>query len=181
MLSVEAKTGRIEDIENFDSVSETCKRLRLTLIIEDIGAQELDPAEEEGSTESKFSLERNLSNGPCEEISGNVDFGLNTIDRWFSLDRRSQAGIRYYRGQTPTVKCLVVIQLKAGMADLRSIGQLSSLILHGQRQVTDTSRPLCGILVASDLDSNLAMSEEYRAKHLDQSFMVAQVLALSER
>lgn len=149
-LSVEAKSGRVEDLDNPGSVF-NLQNTSINPHYRGYRRQELDPAEEEGSTEFKFSLERDLQRALRTNIE-QLEPGLKIIDD--GVERTVEAG-RIDITAEDADGYLVVIELKAGKADLRAIGQLLSYMGSAS---DDASCPVRGILVASDFDPSLVMA-----------------------
>ena len=106
---------------------------------------------EEGSTQRSFGLERDLQKALSDNIE-QLEPGLEIVDR--GTEQTVAAG-RIDITAKDTEGCRVIIELKAGPADLRSIGQLLSYM----GSIDDEpSRPIRGILVASEFPPNLIMA-----------------------
>lgn len=147
--STEFKSGRVEDLDSPGSVF----NLQNTSINPHyLGSRdpELVP-EEESSDERKFGLERDLQQALRTNI-GQLEPGLKIIDD--GVERTVEAG-RIDITAEDTDGCLVVIELKAGKANLRAIGQLLSYMGSAGN---DARRPVRGILVAIDFDHSLVMA-----------------------
>ncbi len=104
--------------------------------------------EEENSDNLNFGLERDLQRALRANIQ-QLESGLKIIDG--GVEKSISAG-RVDITAEDSEGCLVVIELKTGMADLRSVGQVLAYISSVSE---DTSRRVRGILVASDFDDRV--------------------------
>ena len=148
-LSTEAKSGRVQDLNNPGNVFNE-QNTSINPHYLGYRVPELIP-EEESSTEFKFGLERDLQRALRANIA-QLEPGLKIIDD--GVERTVQAG-RIDISAEDSDGCLVVIELKAGTAELSSIGQLLSYM----GSVNDNpGRPIRGILVAQDFDPRLVMA-----------------------
>ena len=107
--------------------------------------------DKENADEFTFALERDLQKALRENI-GQFDPALKTVDD--GNERRVAAGRIDITAEAPD-GALVVIELKAGKADLRAIGQILSYM---GTVSSDPNRPVRGILVASGFDPRVVMA-----------------------
>lgn len=147
--SMEAKSGRVEELANPGNVFNEQNTSINPHYAGAIGP-EIDD-EEGGSTQRAFGLERDLQKALRDNI-GQLEPGLKIVDG--GTEQTVAAG-RIDITAEDTEGCRVVIELKAGQADLRSIGQLLSYM--GSLD-NDPSRPIRGILVAKEFPPNLVMA-----------------------
>ena len=105
---------------------------------------ELDDRDD--SDELKFGLERDLQRALRANIE-QLEPGLKVIDG--GVERSIEAG-RIDITAEDSDGCLVVIELKAGRAELTAIGQLLSYMGSVDNE---SNRPIRGILVANDFHS----------------------------
>ena len=147
-LSAEAKSGRVDDLVNPGNVFNQ----QNTSINPHYGGSkgpELD--NQEDSAELKFGLERDLQKALRANIE-QLEPGLKIIDG--GAERSVQVGKIDITAEDADGR-LVVIELKAGRAELPSIGQLLSYMGSVN---SDSNQPVRGILVAGDFHPRLVMA-----------------------
>ena len=147
-LSTEAKSGRVEGLVNPGNVFNE-QNTSINPHYDRSAGPELDS--EEDSDELKFGLERDLQKALRANIK-QLEPGLKIIDG--GVEQTVEAGRIDITAEDPDGR-LVVIELKAGRAELASIGQLLSYM--GSTH-SDSNRPIRGILVANDFHPRLVMA-----------------------
>ena len=105
----------------------------------------------EDSGEFTFALERDLQKALRDNI-GQLDPGLRIVDG--GAEQTVDAGRIDITAEAPD-GALVVIELKAGRADLRAIGQVLSYM---GTVSADRDRAVRGILIAGDFDPRTVMA-----------------------
>ncbi len=143
-LSNEAQSGRVENLGNRGNVF----NLQNTSINPHfLGGKghELNTMEDD-SSELKFGLERDLQNVLRANIQ-QLESRLKLVDG--GAEKSVEAG-RIDITAEDADGCLVVIELKAGEADLRSIGQLQAYM--GSVVSEEPDRCVRGILIANKFD-----------------------------
>ena len=113
-------------------------------------SDELD-SEEENTDQLNFGLEKDLQRALRANIQ-QLESGLEIVDG--GVEKSIEAG-RIDITAEDSQGCLVVIELKTGMADLRSVGQVLSYMSSVSE---DPSRRVRGILVANDFDGRVIMA-----------------------
>lgn len=150
-LSTESKTGSVQDLGNRGNVfNEQNTSINPHYIRRP--SPELDPEEEEEDPdELRFGLERDLQKALRANIQ-QLEPGLKIIDG--DTEKSVEAG-RIDITAEDAGGCLVVIELKAGIADLRSIGQLLSYMAS-----IGDDPDLCvrGILIANSFDHRVVLA-----------------------
>ena len=109
------------------------------------------PPEDDGSGEAAFGLERDLQRALRASI-GQLAAGLTIVDG--GTEKTVDAGRIDITAEDPD-GTTVVIELKAGKADLRAIGQILSYMATVS---TEPNRRIRGILVAGDFDDRAVMA-----------------------
>ena len=148
-LSSEAKSGRIHELENPGNVF-SYQNTSINPHYDGGSSPELD-FEEDDANELKFGLERDLQQALRANI-GQLEPGLKVVDG--GVERSVESG-RIDITAEDVDGCEVIIELKAGMAELAALGQLLSYMgsaMPGQ------SRPVRGILVANDFHPRLVIA-----------------------
>ncbi len=142
-LSSEAKSGRVEDLRNPGDIF-NFQNTSINPYFRGGKGPELDTVEED-SSELKFGLERDLQKALRANIQ-QLEPGLKLIDG--GAEKSVEAG-RIDITAEDAEGCLVVIELKAGEANLRSIGQL---LAYMGSVSDDPNQCVRGILIANDFD-----------------------------
>ena len=148
LLSTEAKSGRIEGLANPGNVFNQQNTSINPHYVRSPGP-ELDS--EQDSEMLKFGLERDMQ----EALRANIDqleAGLRIVDD--GIERTVEAGRIDITAEDPDGR-LVIIELKAGTAELSSIGQLLSYMGSVN---SESSRPVRGVLVANEFHPRLIMA-----------------------
>ncbi len=109
------------------------------------------PPEDDDSGESAFGLERDLQKALRANI-GQLEADLKIVDG--GTEKTVDAGRIDITAEDPD-GTTVVIELKAGKADLRAIGQILSYMATVS---TEPDRRIRGILVAGDFDDRVVMA-----------------------
>ena len=109
------------------------------------------PPEDDGSGEPVFGLERDLQRALRANI-GQLEAGVTIVDG--GTEKIVPAGRIDITAQDPD-GTTVVIELKAGVADLRAIGQILSYMATVS---TEPNPRIRGILVAGDFDKRAVMA-----------------------
>lgn len=148
LLSTEAKSGRIEGLANPGNVFNE-QNTSLNPHYDRSSGPELVP--EEASDELKFGLERDLQEALRASIQ-QLEPGLKIVDG--GIEQTVEAGRIDITAEDPDGR-LVIIELKAGTAELSSIGQLLSYMGSAN---SDSNRPVRGILVANEFHPRLVMA-----------------------
>ena len=148
LLSTEAKSGRIEGLASLGNVFNQ-QNTSLNPHYGQRSGPELDP--EEDSDELKFGLERDLQKALRANIQ-QLDPGLKIVDG--GIEQTVEAGRIDITAEDPDGR-LVIIELKAGTAELSSIGQLLSYMGSAS---SDSNRPVRGILVANEFHPRLVVA-----------------------
>ena len=143
--SVEATSGNVESLRNPGNVF---NEQNTSLNPHYARAQGPD-AEDAGDV--TFGLERDLQRALRENI-GQLESGLEVVDG--GTERIVDAGRIDITAKAPD-GALVVIELKAGRADLRAIGQILSYMGTAS---PDPGRAVRGILVAGEFDPRAVMA-----------------------
>ena len=144
-LSTEAKSGKFETLDNFGNVFND-QNTSINPYYERSGSPELDP--DEDSEERSFGLERDLQKALRANIE-QLEAGLRITDG--GVERTVEAGRIDITAEDSNGN-LVIIELKAGKAELPSIGQLLSYMGSAD---FDSSQSVRGILVANEFDARL--------------------------
>lgn len=148
-LSSEAESGRVEDLYNPGNVFNQQNTSINPHYAGGLGPEIVEG--EERPTQRSFGLERDLQKALRDNIE-QLEPGLKIVDG--GTEQTIEAG-RIDITAEDTEGRRVVIELKAGPADLRSIGQ----VLSYMGSPSDSpGRPIRGILVASDFPSNVTMA-----------------------
>ena len=150
-LSTESKTGNVQDLGNRGNVFNEQNTSINPHYIRRPSPPDSE-GDEEASDELRFGLERDLQKALRANIQ-QLESGLEIIDG--DAEKSVEAG-RIDITAEDASGCLVVIELKAGKAELRSIGQLLSYM--GSENSQEPSRPVRGILVASDFDDRVVLA-----------------------
>ena len=150
-LSTEVKEGRVENLDKRGNVfNEQNTSINPHYIRH--SSPELDTEEdEEGSAELRFGLERDLQKALRANVQ-QLEPGLKIIDD--GAEKSVEAG-RIDITAEDGDGCLVVIELKAGTADLRSIGQILSYMASVG---DDPNRCVRGILIANNFDHRVVVA-----------------------
>ena len=147
--STEAESGRVEDLSRVGNVF-NLQNTSINPHYVQLGSHtgpELDPSEED-SSEPRFGYERDLQKALRDNIQ-QLEPGLKITDG--GAEQTVEAG-RIDITAEDVNGCQVIVELKAGHADLRAIGQLLSYMGSVNH---DPGRPIRGILVAHDFDPRL--------------------------
>ena len=143
--SLEATSGNVKILQNRGNVFNEQNRA-----INPHYARGQEP-DAEGADEFTFALERDLQKALRENI-GQLDPQLKIVDG--GSEQSVAAGRIDITAKAPD-GALVVIELKAGKADLRAIGQILSYM---GTVSSDPNRHVRGILVAGDFDPRAVMA-----------------------
>ena len=143
--SAEAKSGNVESLRNPGNVF---NEQNTSINPHYARGQEPDA---ESADELTFALERDLQKALRENI-GQLDPALKIVDG--GSEQSVAAGRIDITAEAPD-GALVVIELKAGKADLRAIGQTLSYM---GTVSSDPKRHVRGILVAGDFDPRAVMA-----------------------
>ncbi len=143
--SAEATSGNVEGLQNPGNVF---NKQNTSINPHYAGGQEPDA---ESADELTFALERDLQKALRENI-GQLDPELTIVDG--GSERKVAAGRIDITAEAPD-GALVVIECKAGKADLRAIGQILSYM---GAVSSDPNRHVRGILVAGDFDPRAVMA-----------------------
>lgn len=147
-LSTEAKSGKIEGLANPGNVFNE----QNTSINPHYGRSSgPEPDLEEDSEDLKFGLERDMQKALRANIE-QLEPGLKIVDG--GIERTVEAGRIDITAEDPDGR-LVIIELKAGTAELSSIGQLLSYMGCGN---SESDRPVRGVLVANEFHPRLVMA-----------------------
>ncbi len=147
-LSTEAKRGRVDDLANQGNVFNQ-QNTSINPHFAGGTGPELDNQDE--SDELRFGLERDLQRALRANIE-QLEPGLKVLDGGVE---RSIEGGRIDITAEDSEGCLVVIELKAGRAELAAIGQLLSYM---GSVANDLNRPIRGIIVANDFHPRLVLA-----------------------
>ena len=148
LLSTEAKSGNIEGLSNPGNVFNEQNTSINPHFVRSSGL-ELGP--EEDSEELRFGLERDMQRALRANIE-QLEPGLKIVDG--GIERTVEAGRIDITAEDLDGR-LVIIELKAGTAEISSIGQLLSY-MGSVNSVSN--RPVRGILVANDFHPRLVMA-----------------------
>ena len=147
-LSTEEKSGGVGELVNRGNVFNE-QNTSINPYYGRGAGPELDS--EDDSDELRFGLERDLQEALRASIQ-QLEPGLRIIDG--GVERTVEAG-RIDITAEDAEGCLVVIELKAGRAELASIGQLLSYMGSAN---SDSNRSVRGILVANDFHPRLVVA-----------------------
>ena len=147
-LSTEAKSGKFETLDSFGNVFNE-QNTSINPYYERSGIPE--PGPDEDSEGLSFGQERDLQRALRANIE-QLEPGLRITDG--GVERTVEAG-RIDVTAEDSNGSPVIIELKAGKAELASIGQLLSYMASAD---IDSSRPVRGILVANEFDYRLVVA-----------------------
>lgn len=118
-----------------------------------IGVVDGSPAEPDGLATTNFAYEKDLQSTLCAQISELFPeyriFGDNLLGVEYSIGGRRIDLLLEHR----TTSDLLVVELKSGLADFRTFGQISMYM--GLLQTQFPGRPISGTVIAGAIDDSL--------------------------